>query len=485
MTVSISSLPLSHDSPIVPASVPSASSGANNTLPLSSSTTYRLGFSTSSLDTKETNSANANAIAIASASYSASASALGFGNGTSNGHPRVKTGRYSNSKTMMSYYASPVEGSSPRWYLPGRAHVPQPYENHISHGLSDFIQNKSKRTQGGGLVNGKASGGRVKGAAGFGGSRKHFPVIETPTQREPQLSTAKNVDYYKRETYRNNNGTSGSGGGSGGGGGGGGVGVGSTGPGLQLGYRRHLGYVTPPKPVERVQRLRHIMPYGSNDSISPFGMSTIDNGSMESSAVALDSTNDNHNHQESTSTSSHAVKSKKQVRFVGEGNGSANGNHHVGLRKSVGSSHGSSSWSSASPSYPEPNLPRLGRHAMKNMLRNGSRFKEEQSLAVSLGRRVKVNTKEFKHSDRAGAQRILRGTPSRVQEEVSLSGESFFGRKVDLITFKRFVSNLGPAPRVPLLESLKRTSTRQRRQVTNSEIRTVQDLDNWKPSFAT
>ena len=107
----------------------------------------------------------------------------------------------------------------------------------------------------------------------------------------------------------------------------------------------------------------------------------------------------------------------------------------------------------------------------------------EQTLADSLGRRVKVNTKDFKNSDRAGAQRILRGTPSRVEEEVSLSGESFFGRKVDLITFNRFVSNLAPAPRVPLMESLKLSSTRQKLKETNHEIKVVQDLDNWKHSI--
>ena len=70
-----------------------------------------------------------------------------------------------------------------------------------------------------------------------------------------------------------------------------------------------------------------------------------------------------------------------------------------------------------------------------------------------------------------------------MEDEVSLSGESFFGRKVDLITFKRFVGNLAPAPKVPLMESLKRSSTRQRTRETNYEIKTVQDLDNWKHSI--
>jgi len=57
-------------------------------------------------------------------------------------------------------------------------------------------------------------------------------VIQTPTQREPQLSTANNVDYYKRME---------------------GAGGSSPTAGGRHGYRRHLSYVVPPKPVERVQ----------------------------------------------------------------------------------------------------------------------------------------------------------------------------------------------------------------------------------------
>ena len=289
--------------------------------------------------------------------------------------------------------SAPVEGSSPRWYLPGRAHIPQPYENHISSGLSEFIQNRTAKKP---------------GSAGFGGSRRHFPVIQTPTQREPQLSTARNVDYYNREMS---------------------FGTGN--------YRRHLGFVEPPRPVERVQRLKHIMPSSSGDGII-VGSTLSKNGSGE--------------------------RKDKQVRFVEKKNlpfGNLNGYHTLA-------------------SYPEPNLPRLGRKANKQ---RSSKEREEQTLADTLGRRVKVNTKDFKNSDRAGAQRILRGTPSRVEDEVSLSGESFFGRKVDLITFKRFVGNLAPAPKVPLMESLKRSSTRQRTRETNYEIKTVQDLDNWKHSI--
>ena len=92
--------------------------------------------------------------------------------------------------SMMN--TSHVDGSSPRWHLPGRAHVPQPYENHINSGLSEFIQNRAGKPV-----------HRVD-AAGFGGKggRRHFPVIQTPTQREPQLYTANNVDYYKRKEER-------------------------------------------------------------------------------------------------------------------------------------------------------------------------------------------------------------------------------------------------------------------------------------------
>jgi len=156
-----------------------------------------------------------------------------------------------------------------------------------------------------------------------------------------------------------------------------------------------------------------------------------------------------------------AQKKEKQVRFAG-GEAKRDGGAHSG------------------PTYPEPNLPRLGRTFKKL---ETSITRPEQSLADTLGRRVKVNTKDFKNSDRAGAQRILRGTPSRVEDETSLSGESFFGRKVDLITFKRFVSNLSPAPRVPLMESLKRSSHDQRVRETNREIAVVKDLDNWKHSI--
>jgi len=303
-------------------------------------------------------------------------------------------------RVVSSSSLTQVEGSSPRWYLPGRAHVPQPYENHISNGLSEFIQNRTAKKP---------------GSAGFGGSRRHFPSIQTPTQREPQLSTANNVDYYKRiEGSAVSNGSPGSG-----------------------SYRRHLGYVVPPKPVEKVQRLKHIMPASSG---GVFGDS---NGSSK----------------RSTSTGSDGRP--KQVRFVGGTTEKSTG---------LNSFH-------SSPSYPEPNLPRLGRKAkaMETAI-----TRREQTLADTLGRRVKVNTKDFKNSDRAGAQRILRGTPSRVEEEVSLSGESFFGRKVDLITFKRFVSNLAPATKVPMMDSLKMSTRRQKMREIDNEIKTVQDLDKWK-----
>ena len=210
-------------------------------------------------------------------------------------------------------------------------------------------------------------------------------------------------------------------------------------------YRRHVAFVREPRPRERVER----------------------RGAARKPEAS-------------------AAGAKKQVRFAGvdgvHGRRGGKGGNFNGRHSKIG---GGLWFASPAPASKDAaamaaaasaasTLPRLKKQVGEWCVTTQS--DAEMSLAESLGRRVKVDPRELRSRGRAGAQVVMRGTPSRVEEETSLRGEQFFSRKVDLITFKRFVASLKPAPAIGAIESMSTRRQHRRRQEREREVRTVVDL---------
>ncbi len=129
--------------------------------------------------------------------------------------------------------------------------------------------------------------------------------------------------------------------------------------------------------------------------------------------------------------------------------------------------------------HPHPHLPKLIRPAHgPSALRT---TKEERPFSKSLGRKSRVEPGQFTGTGRAGDTAFERyGSGPRVEDQPSANGETaFFKRPIDTPTYRRFVANLAPSPRVPFFEKRQEQQAQALQQQKDHYASLVRDLEEW------
>jgi len=129
--------------------------------------------------------------------------------------------------------------------------------------------------------------------------------------------------------------------------------------------------------------------------------------------------------------------------------------------------------------HPHPHLPKLirpdeGPSALRTT-------KDERPFSKSLGRKTRVEPGKFTGKGRAGDMSFERyGSGPRVEDQTSANGEmAFFKRPVDTPTYRRFVANLAPPPRVPFMEKRQQQQAQALQEQKDYYAGLVKDLEEW------